>query len=418
MNTFLKAAGAVAAAVAVALPSLAQPAQTIYEGGLVWTGDGFAARVLVIEAGRFVDPSLMRPDAQRIALDGGFVTPAYANAHAHVTQPTPASSRGFTEAGVFYVWNPNTVVMDQASRDFFGQRGQFRVKIAQGGITEPGGHPEKLYVDDLGPTVYGGRPREWFIGNAFHYGRTEDEIAQALLTLKRQGADFVKIYLLRSELYEVLRNDPLAYGLKGLNPAHVPFLVQRAHAIGLPVIAHLETANDLRVAAEAGVDYAAHLPGYGGGSAEELEAMRLTPEIASAVARSGMRVIPTYAIATGGDRPNAVLDDAARAASAVQSHNLTLLRAMGVDLLIGTDGFNQIFSEAEHLVTANGLSPQTVASIVFSTGAVLFPERRIGCFEPGCEADFLVLREDPTLDIRALRSLERRVLGGRDLASD
>lgn len=412
MKTLLAAA----AMALMAIPAFAQSPQTVYEGGLVWTGDGFAPRDLVVESGRFIDPARTRPEARRVALDGGFVTPAYANAHAHVTQPTADSSRGFTDAGVFYVWNPNTVVLDAAARDFFGQAGRFRVKVAQGGVTEPGGHPEKLYVDDLGPTVYGGRPREWFLGNAFHYGRTEAEIADALLTIKRQGADFVKIYLLRSEDYDVLRDDPAAYGAKGLNPANVPFLVRRAHALGLPVAAHLETANDLRVAAEAGVDYAAHLPGYGGVSTGDLDAVRLTPEIATAVAHSGMRVIPTYAIAGGGDRPSAVLDPAVRRAVDVQTSNLELLREAGVDLLIGTDGFNQIFTEAEHLVDRNKLSAGEVASVVFATGAVLFPELRIGCFDPGCEADFLVLRSDPTLDIRALRGIDRRVMGGLELS--
>jgi hypothetical protein len=30
------------------------------------------------------------------------------------------------------------------------------------------------------------------------------------------------------------------------------------------------------------------------------------------------------------------------------------------------------------------------------TGKRLFPKRRIGCFEAGCEADFLVLSADPS----------------------
>lgn len=396
-----------------ALPASAQTAQTVYEAAKVWTGSGFETRSLVVENGRFVDPASARPDAVRVALDGRFVTPAYANAHAHVTPPAAPLNRGFLDAGVFYVWNPNTVVQDAASRRVFGTPGWIRLKIAQGGITEPGGHPERLYVDQLGPSVYDGRPREWFIGNAFHYGRTEAEIAEALLTLKRQGADFVKIYLVDSEHYATLRDDPAAYGEKGLNPAHVGFLVRRAHALGLPVAAHLETAYDLKVAAEAGVDYAAHLPGYGGLKLGA-EALRISPELAEAVARSGMRVTPTYALAAGGDTPEP-LTDAVRATLQVQRENLRALRAAGVQLLIGTDGFNQIFTEAEHLATHGGLTSAEVAGIVFGTGPVLFPERRIGCFDPGCEADFLVLRADPTTDIRALRQIDRRVMGGVDL---
>ncbi|MBB5744513.1 amidohydrolase family protein [Brevundimonas variabilis] len=404
---------AIAFALAAA-PAMAQPQQTVYERGQVWTGTGFQERTLVVQDGRFIDPASVLPDASRVALRGQYVTPAYANAHAHVTQASQASSSGYTDVGVFYVWNPNTVTLDERTRSFFGSPGQFRVKVAQGGITEPGGHPEKLYVDVLGPVIYGGRPREWFLGNAFHYGRTEAEIKSSLLMLKRQGADFVKIYLLRSEQYAVLQNDPNAYGAKGLNPANVPFLVQQAHSMGLPVIAHLETAHDLKVAAEAGVDYAGHLPAYGGLPSDP-EAVRLTPEIARLVAQSGMRVIPTYALANGGDQPNASLSDEVQRTVEIQTENLALLRQAGVQILIGTDGFNQIFTEAEHLVRENGLSPHAVATMVFDTGPVLFPERRIGCFEPGCEADFLVLEADPTADISALRQIRRTVLAGVEL---
>ena len=51
------------------------------------------------------------------------------------------------------------------------------------------------------------------------------------------------------------------------------------------------------------------------------------------------------------------------------------------------------------------------------TGAKLFPERRIGCFDTGCEADFLVLGDDPTVDVRALRAIRRRVMAGKEIAS-
>lgn len=54
---------------------------------------------------------------------------------------------------------------------------------------------------------------------------------------------------------------------------------------------------------------------------------------------------------------------------------------------------------------------------MLETGPVLFPDRRIGCLEAGCEADFLVLAADPTVDIAALRRIERRVMQGGDLST-
>lgn len=393
----------------------ARSAPVVYEGGRVWNGRGFVQRTLAVSGGRFVNPRRVARDARRVSLAGRYVTPAYANAHAHVTSATAGSSRGFTDAGIFYVWNPNTITIGPEARRFYGQPGHYSVKLAQGGITEPGGHPEKLYLEILGPRIYANRPREWFIGNAFHYGTTREEIDAALAELVRQRADFVKIYLLHSERYAEIRDDPTWYGNKGLNPANVPYLVRRAHALGLPVAAHVETAHDLRVAAAAGVDFAAHLPAYASAAPAEQESRRLTPEIARLVARSRMRVIPTYAVANGGDGYRATIGEAERRTMEVQTHNLRLLRAAGVPLLIGTDGFNQIFSEAEHLVNANGLSAREVAAALFATGPILFPERRIGCFEAGCEADFLVLLADPTANIAALRQIERRVMGGVEL---
>ncbi len=401
----------------LASSAAAQSQPLIFEGGQVWNGRGFSPREIAVAEGRIVDAHSVRDTARRISINGRYVTPPFANAHAHVTQATEQSSRGFIDAGVYHVWNPNTVTVRTQDRSFFGQPGRIRLKLSQGGITEPRGHPERLYVEILGPRVYGGRPREWFLGNAFHYGTTPAEIDAALARLQEQGADFVKIYLLHSENYLALRDDPAVYGGKGLNPVNVPYLVARAHARGLPVVAHVETAHDLRIAALAGVDVAAHLPAYHAVGAAEREPMRLTAEIAALVGRSGMSVVPTYSLANGGDRPSTTMSEDARATIRIQSENLRLLRAASVPILIGTDGFNQIWTEVEHLVNANGLPAAEVMASLFATSARLFPERRVGCLEVGCEADLLILGGDPTVDIRALRRIERRVMAGIELSA-
>lgn len=392
------------------------PSQTIYEGGEIWTGAGFAPGVVVVEGDRIVEPAKARPDARRVSVAGRFLTPAYGNAHAHVTPAIPEASRRYTDAGVFYVWNPNTVVLGPDAKAFWARPDAYDVRVAQGGLTEPGGHPERLYVESLAGPVYGGRPREWFVGNAFHYGATPAEIDAALDLLVSQGADFVKAYLLESERYAELRDDPDAYGRKGLNPGNMPYLVAAAHARGLFVVVHVETAHDLAVAARAGADVAGHLPGYSAASAAELAAARLTPEIASLVAAAGMQVVPTYALIRGDayDAQTPLAEDLADTV-AVQRENLQLLHAAGVPILMGTDGFGEIWTEAEHLVEIGAMTDAEAAGIVLSTAARLFPDRRIGCLQPGCEADFLILEADPTEDIRALRRIAGRVMQGAAL---
>ncbi|MFY7977817.1 MAG: amidohydrolase family protein [Brevundimonas sp.] len=402
--------------VALGLADTSPPPQTIYEGGEVWTGSGFTRGAVVVEGDRIVARGQARPDAHRVSVAGRYLTPAYGNAHAHVTPATPEASRRYTDAGVFYVWNPNTVVLGPDAKAFWARPDAYDVRVSQGGITEPGGHPERLYVEILAGPVYGGRPREWFVGNAFHYGATPAEIDAALDLLVSQGADFVKAYLLDSEHYAELRDDPDAYGRKGLNPENMPYLVAAAHARGLFVVVHVETAHDIAVAARAGADVAGHLPGYAATTEAELAGARLTPEIATLVAAAGMQVIPTYALIRGDayDAETALSADLANVA-AVQRENLRLLRVAGVKVLMGTDGFGPVWTEAEHLVEIGAMTSAEAATMVLSTGARLFPERRIGCLDPGCEADFLILDADPTQDIRALRRIAGRVMQGAAL---
>ena len=92
---------------------------------------------------------------------------------------------------------------------------------------------------------------------------------------------------------------------------------------------------------------------------------------------------------------------------------MVLLKNARAAFLMGTDGLGPVFDEAERWVAIGGMTAPEAARVVFETGAWLFPERRIGCFQPGCEADFLVLSSDPTLDIRNLRAIEHRYKAGK-----
>jgi imidazolonepropionase-like amidohydrolase len=404
---------------AAALARLSDAPTTIYKNASVWNGAGFEQRDLAVRNGRFI--ALADAEAGAAARDaaGGFIVPAYGNAHAHLTSPTMRSSWSFMEQGVFYVWNPNTIVLGPEARSFFARPDTFDVRIAQGGITEPGGHPEKLYVDVLSRFVYQGRPFEWFLGNAFHYGRTPAEIDSALDRLVEQRADFVKIYLLHSEEYQRRREDPAYRGSKGLNPANIGHLVAAARRRSLFAAAHVETVADLRTAARNGVAVALHLPAYWRvATAGELAVRTLSAADAAMIARSGMSVVPTYALALSDD--NAATRGTGAPVSreqvlAVQARNIRLLKEAGIPLLIGTDTAGAIFEEVEHLVNIGALTRLEAVQAALTTGRRLFPQRRIGCFEPGCEADFLVLGGDPTQDVRALRELRLRIKAGRTM---
>lgn len=397
------------------VPTNAYANTTVISGAQVWNGKHFEVRTLAVRDGRFVRVPRNKATVEKLDLSGRYIVPAYANAHCHVTSADRTSSDGFLRAGVFYVWNPNSIVLSTKDKAFFGTATTYSLKIAQGGITEPRGHPEPLYTDILAKYVYKGREKEWFIGNAFHYGRTPEEIVTVLDKLKSQGADFVKAYLLHSEDYEMRKDDPKFEGARGLNPANMPFLVAGARRRGMKVAVHVETAADLVTAAQSGAAVAAHLPAYGGSGTE---AMKLSAEQARIVANSGIRLTPTYGLAAGLVDEKASLAEQKATADANakrQLENMVLLKNSRAAFIMGTDGLGPVFDEAERWVAIGGMTDPEAARVVFETGAWLFPERRIGCFQPGCEADFLVLSSDPTLDIRNLRAIEQRYKAGKVL---
>lgn len=392
----------------------------LYENGRVWNGSGFEQRSLLVVDGRFVSVPEAEMEAvggiaasQTIDLDGKFVVPPLSDAHNHVTMPADWASNGFLSRGTYYVWNPTTVQLGDGAKAYFARSDTYDVKYSLGGITEPKGHPERLYVESLSERVYGGRKD--FLGDAFHYGRNPVEIDAALDLLIEQGADFVKAYLLYSEEYDERRDDDDRYGAKGLNPENVPYLVEAATKRGLKTTFHVETAADLVAAADAGAFAAMHVPGYSGLSDSKTAVLKtLRPDQAERVVASGMLLIPTYLIAAnrfGRDESPAgqSLDALVRA---IQRHNLDMLRKAGATFLTGTDGFGSVVDELDHLAGLGVFEPIELLNIAFQTGPLLFPDRKICCFDEGCEANFLVLESNPITDLRALEAISERVKGG------
>src|SRR5262249_14305513 len=116
-------------------------------------------------------------------------------------------------------------------------------------------------------------------------------------------------------------------GLRGMDPALVPLIVQRAHAIGLEVSAHVSTAPDFRAAVDAGVDQMAHLPGQ---RSNDPSLYLLSDADAANAARHHVNVITTVSM-----REDSALTD--RIMHDVYAHNIDVLRRAGVPLLIGSD---------------------------------------------------------------------------------
>lgn len=381
-------------AAALVLSAGAATAQTTcYGGAQWWTPEGFISGERCVAQGRFAAAT---PDAARIDLGGAWVIPALGEAHNHnLDNPVMARAMSTTylSAGILYVKNPNSrLEWTEATRAVVNQPDTVDAVFSLGGVTAPGGHPVRLY--GFLSRFYGEvREGEAFEGDAFHLVTAEGDIAPVLDRLKAEGADFVKLYLLGSEHHHERAEDPVYYGMRGVDPALAPAFVREAHARDLRVSVHVETAADFRAAVTAGVDEINHLPGYMWETGATAETYRLTEADARAAAEAGVVVVTTTVVANGFARS----PDALQAVQTLQVENLRRLHDAGVSIAIGSDNYQATAAlEAQNLLDIGAFTGPELLRLWIDTPRVsIFPDRMIGRLDPGYEANFVVLSADP-----------------------
>lgn len=236
-----------------------------------------------------------------------------------------------------------------------------------------------------------------------------EQARQQWPAIKARGGQWLRLVLAHSERPE-LRQLTEHFGRLGLTPDTASELTRLAHADGRRVVAHVETAADFDAALAAGVDVIAHLPGYANMLDEAPEHFAITEVAAARAARQRTAVITTTA-ATAlfklDGAPLAALRD-------VQRANLARLQAAGVPLLVGSDVFIGTARAELHALDELGVDRATLLRLATQdTPRALFPGRKLGCFEPGCEASFLVLGGDPIADLAQVDMPMLRVKQGR-----
>lgn len=386
---------------------------TEYRGGKWFDGTAFVERPMYVVGSVFREQRPSRVDSV-VNLDGGFVVPPFADAHQHLFDPGSASAFVARQVhdGIFYI--------KEQSGAPFARRIAERALNAPGGIdfisanqgwTSTGGHP--VEVIQRGAQMPG--PAGAFVRDSLDPAlvmqvdsRADVDRRWPYFLAGQPRPDFVKVFLIYSDLHARLREDPRGFGNRGMDPALVPYIVSLAHAAGLRVSAHVYTAADFRNAIRGGVDDIAHVPGGRGESSPFL----LTDADAELAAQHHVTVATT--VVQHGD--SALTD---RLMRDQYVHNIRLLRAHGVPLLIGSDmaegtaateiaalARSGVFTNAELLRLWSVTTPQTI-----------FPGRRIGRLADGYEASFLVLRDDPLVSVSNTRNIVARVRRGVILAA-
>jgi imidazolonepropionase-like amidohydrolase len=371
--------------------------------------------------GTISDQPPVRVDST-IDLANGWVVPPFGDAHTHnLDGPFNIDSvrASYVREGTMYVQVlTNSRTGADRVRARWGRPCELDVAYANGGLTSTLSHPFLAYE----PRAMGIRT-DWAAhaaeirrsrvaeNNSYFFLDSLADLERKWGTIMEGRPDVVKIFLLDAVEQPPAPSDtglPTGHGLK---PSLVPEIVRRAHAAGLRVAAHVETANDARIAIRAGVDMLAHLPGYEMPRGEDAARYLLDEETAKLAGAQGLVVTPTLSLAT------VVADSADDALAAerrrVQDRNIRLLVRHGVHIVVGSDWFGRTASGEFRALAASGIwSPSELLRIWSEeTPRAIFPRRRIGRLDDGYEASFLVFATDPTRDF-TLPAITTRVKQG------
>ncbi len=298
-----------------------------------------------------------------------------------------------------------------------------RIVFAGAGLSVPGAYPLDLTRDVYGELAYAS-----VNGKAFIAAETLDELLAGVDANADAGATFVKLFVAT-----------IPPGLDPPTPrlpeAWVKAAVDHAHARGLRVAAHIDTAEDALICARSGVDLLAH----------GVETSAVSDADLALLVASGIQFEPTLVNwnrfdellsasftptqAERATQPKRALDsfsadqlqahaallegssfrswsDALTAHKADRVANTKAMFDAGVPLRVGSDSGGSIgtFPGALHeelrlLVEAGVPTLAVLEAATKGNATFLDPDARYGQVAPGYEADLLLVDGDPTVDI-------------------
>jgi imidazolonepropionase-like amidohydrolase len=281
------------------------PTRGVAFAGTVWTGGDATptAGIVIVSAGGEISEIALGPrptlphELLVLGGDSHWVVPGIVDAHVHLGFDPAAGDDRLDRAGVSGLNTGLVGVRDlgaplrRASRWQTGHR------------TPVIGSP---FVAVSGPilTAVGGYPsRSWGAGGFAEFVNSPVHARSLVQQLASQGVDLIKIALERG-----------GQGWPVLEPDTVLSIVDAAHALGLPVVAHALTVDMVVRALDAGVDELTHTP-------TEL----LGEELVGRIADSAMSVTSTLQTFFSGG------------AGRIAAQNAADLIAAGVRLRYGTD---------------------------------------------------------------------------------
>lgn len=384
------------------LSDLGSAATVRYVNGQWFDGSAYAKRDVLVQDGSIVDDA---DASETVDLHGGYVLPGLGEAHNHNLQNcnlAPQIAQAYLKAGILYSAQlfATDPALAQCAALFDGPTAP-STAFARIGVTSSTGHP--IGMARAGAKQAGMSPGFDQLTQGMLIADSAAELKRKWPAFAKTKTDFVKVILIDAAHADRNARRAELDGFNGVTPEVLAALIPLAHAAGLRVLAHVDTAADFALAVDAGVDTVAHLPGYRIAEGHTIADYRLPDSAVKRAAEKGVTVIPTMAASSYYVKAHPA--DAAKVAG-LYADNLRLLRKHRVRLLTGSDRFEgSVLDEIQALVRTRLFSAVDLVDMAtVDTPKWMFPMRRVGCLKVGCEASFSVYAKNPLEDLSRLAS--------------
>ena len=228
---------------------------------------------------------------------------------------------------------------------------------------------------------------------------------------KEQGVDLIKLMITGGVM------DAKAKGVPGelkMPPEMVKAVCDRAHSLGYPVAAHVESTEGVRVALENGVDSIEH------GAKLDERLIRLFRDRGACLCTTLSPALPyalfdrsvTHATEAEQFNGNVVFEGIIACAKAALANDIPVVLGndVGCPWITQYDFWRELCYFRKYVGVSNAFALHTAtgrAAEVMGLGSVT------GTIEVGKSADLIVTRGNPLADLRALRSVDMVVARGQ-----
>lgn len=400
------------------LTSIAVFAQTsplTYElkNGNFYNGTGFSPGTWYVAGGVFSKKAPAKIDTT-IDLQNRFVIPPMGDAHcANVADNSAAANalKAYLEEGTFYLQIlGNTQEGRTEVQKLLNKPTAPDVSFANGSITCTLGFPFMKYeapvqgirnpkkIEERADFIKQQRAME---GNGYWFVDNKDALKKTWPKIMAQKPGVISIYLLDVQNNGGKEN-------KGLTADMAKAVVKKAHKSGLRVFAHIETADDLRLGLKIKVDGFANLPGHTWDGTGDLKKYELTDEDLKLLVKKKTALVTLLSHGQAASAANP---------SVKEFHLRTLKRLLdnGANVVVGAgDPQRGARAELNYWYMIGEIDYARVLKVLCeNTPHAIFPDRKVGKIENGYEASFLVLSDNPLLNILKIRASEFKMKNGR-----